>query len=464
MFEFKPFITSDGSVGLYSVDSGDIYHSAVGAVTESYYKYILPANVCKHLLNNEKIHVLDLCYGIGYNSKSFLNLLFFILNKNLPKKNINKQKILSPYIDMILTDNMNTIIYNDEIYGDKINKISANNLYNDTLYSDKYLENFIALLYDKLLKSKISITAIDIDSTLGLLSPFIKNSKISKKSFNFYQDKKLQNLLEKNKFLNNSNSKNISQDINFEFYHKFVNMYIYDKLIMNNREALYNKDIESILSDKRYKNLFDPDMVKLFHLNKKNRMSCSPFIVFWNFLHNIYYKYISYRNKIDQRAFKMGNIDFELIFNDARKVLSGDNKLYDIIFLDAFTPTCAPSLWTIDFIKCLYTHVSNSGMILTYTSAAPVRKAFIDAGLNIGKIYNKFENRFSGTIASKDKSCIEYPLSDYEIGILETKAGIPYKDFTLSKTDEEILNLRKYEVEHSNLLSATEYKRKLNLI
>ena len=44
MYKFYPYFTNDGSVGLYSEEDDDIYHSTYGALTEAYEKFILPAN------------------------------------------------------------------------------------------------------------------------------------------------------------------------------------------------------------------------------------------------------------------------------------------------------------------------------------------------------------------------------------------------------------------------------------
>ena len=51
----------------------------------------------------DKIKVLDICYGIGYNSKSFLNFIF----ENYCRKNFSKKYSLSKYyIDKIHTNNI----------------------------------------------------------------------------------------------------------------------------------------------------------------------------------------------------------------------------------------------------------------------------------------------------------------------------------------------------------------------
>ena len=44
MYELYPYFTNDGSVGLFSPEADDIYHSTYGALSEAYEKFILPAN------------------------------------------------------------------------------------------------------------------------------------------------------------------------------------------------------------------------------------------------------------------------------------------------------------------------------------------------------------------------------------------------------------------------------------
>ena len=76
MYDFHPYFTNDGSTGLYSPEFNDIYHSASGALTEACEKFIKPSHI-DYLLNNyQQIKVLDICYGIGYNTKSLLNYIF----------------------------------------------------------------------------------------------------------------------------------------------------------------------------------------------------------------------------------------------------------------------------------------------------------------------------------------------------------------------------------------------------
>ena len=98
MYEIYPYFTNDGSVGLYSQADNDIYHSTYGALTEAYEKFILPADFENFFQKKSEIKILDICFGIGYNSKSFLN---FIYNAQIDTDNNSKSK----YIDKLYTDN-----------------------------------------------------------------------------------------------------------------------------------------------------------------------------------------------------------------------------------------------------------------------------------------------------------------------------------------------------------------------
>ena len=42
MGKFLPYMTKDYSIGLFNDDVNDIYHSAFGALTEAYEKFINP--------------------------------------------------------------------------------------------------------------------------------------------------------------------------------------------------------------------------------------------------------------------------------------------------------------------------------------------------------------------------------------------------------------------------------------
>ncbi len=132
---------------------------------------------------------------------------------------------------------------------------------------------------------------------------------------------------------------------------------------------------------------------------------------------------------------------------------------YDFIFLDAFTYSKAPELWSVEFMAELYKHLSQDGIIMTYSNSALVRNTFLENNFYVGKILDEKTGKFIGTVAAKEKLLIEYPLSSYEIGLCATKAGIPYHDPNLNFDKKEILKRREHEFNTSELISSSMYMK-----
>ena len=76
---YEPYYTEDGSIGLYSHADKDVYHSKFGALTEAWEKFVLPSGIDDILNIKQNINVLDICYGIGYNTKA---LMSYVIDKN----------------------------------------------------------------------------------------------------------------------------------------------------------------------------------------------------------------------------------------------------------------------------------------------------------------------------------------------------------------------------------------------
>ena len=200
-------------------------------------------------------------------------------------------------------------------------------------------------------------------------------------------------------------------------------------------------------------------MIKYGKFNQKWGYNLSSECSLSTFLHNIYYHHLSCRyNNIN---FKLTEKLFDVNFyiKDARKTILNLNNKYDCIFLDAFTYTKAPQLWSLEFVSELSKRLADNGVILTYSNSAQIRNTFLENNLYVGKIFNKKTNKYIGTIASKNKLKIKYPLTNYELGLCATKAGIPYHDPNLVFSNKEILELREYEYRHSNLMSSSKYMK-----
>jgi len=72
--DLKKHTTKDGSLSLYSYSYEEEFHDRDGALKESIDKYLLPAQL-EQFSNNEKIVVLDVCMGLGYNTGCILEEL-----------------------------------------------------------------------------------------------------------------------------------------------------------------------------------------------------------------------------------------------------------------------------------------------------------------------------------------------------------------------------------------------------
>lgn len=469
MRDYEPYFTEDGSVGLYSYADKDVYHSKFGALTEAWEKFILPANI--DINNINELKVLDICYGIGYNTKALMS--FVINNLKIKKENFLKKILKKIFIKC----------YNIVSIG--ANKIAKKNIellaYNDTIDNNK----------------NILIDCLDINEELVKLSPFFKTLKTPEEIYesflpkilscfdtyysleklfvklasNFYPKnrKEITELLElKFKSMHIEREYKINPYVNYillnslyEYYKKLENKHSNDCDSKEELEKLryLNKELKKILTNKRNRRYFDKSCLNYAQFNQIGGYYKSSKYSLSTFLHNIYYDYLSKRyKKINfKTAQSLFNVNFQI--KDARKTILTLNNEYDLIFLDAFTYTKAPQLWSVEFIAELYKRISPSGVLLTYSNSAQVRNTLLENKFYVGKIIDNKTNKVIGTIASKDKSKIKNPLSTYDIGLCNTKAGIPYHDPNLSFDSKDIIELREYEFRHSDLMSSSKYMK-----
>ena len=448
MRDYEPYYTEDGSIGLYSFADKDVYHSKFGALTEAWEKFILPSGLDKN--NNSEIKVLDVCYGIGYNSKA---LMSFFINKNKIYKKNFLQKTFS---------RINNIV---AIY---TNKNAQKNRQDLSVCIDSNGINK---------KQILKIDCLEINKEIVELSPLFKTIKTPDEiytdfvpqfldCFDFYY--KLKNLF--SDFMScflPKNRKEINEllDIKFRNMHiekeykvnPIVNYIILNSLAEKFGSNYPDKNLKKILRENKNKRFFEKSLIKYAKFNQKWGYNKSSNTILSAFLHNIYYDHLSKRNKkIDFKAIE-SLITLNFWINDARKTILELNEQYDCIFLDAFTYTKAPQLWSMEFVAELYKRLAPNGVLMTYSNSVQVRNTLLENNFFVGKIYNEKNKKFIGTIASKDKSRIKYPLNNYELGLCLTKAGIPYHDPNLSFDSKDILELREYEYRHSTLMSSSKY-------
>ena len=152
------------------------------------------------------------------------------------------------------------------------------------------------------------------------------------------------------------------------------------------------------------------------------------------------------------------NIDINVFVEDARKTVQNlkDNS-YDAIFLDPFSQNMAPELFSLDFFKEFKRVIKDTGIVATYTSSAPVRAAFIEAGFYIG-LGPIFGRKQGGTLASPSQEMLDTSLpKNDEIRIALSDVAIPFRDPGLNNSSEFILDKRtqeRHEKRHTTKISS----------
>lgn len=472
MKDYEFYYTQDGSIGLYSYVNEDVYHSKYGALTEAWEKFILPSGLDELINTKEKINVLDVCYGVGYNTKA---LMSYVINKDeklLTPKNIfisiffNIKKF---FILKILKKIISLLSNIESIY--------SNNIYKK---AKRLLISFESECRDKTI-SKFDIDCLEIEDELVKLSPFLKTvftpqeiyTKIVPRFLDCFDTYWIiRNKLSKFTLkIALKNTKNITELLNLKYnndfdllnsnykIHKYVNYVLINSILDKYKDNYFDKEFNLKLKNKINRRFYDKSKIKYAKFMQSFRYNPIQKFNFFAFLHNIYYRYFSIRYK--KIKFKHVESLFKLRFmtEDARKSILNINRQYDLMFLDAFTYSKAPELWTVEFIAELYRRLSPRGILITYSTSAQVRNTFLENNFYLGKIVDKKTGKCIGTIAAKDKAMIKIPLSNYEIGLCNTRAGIPYHDSALCADRDYILSHREYEFKNSDLPTSTQYMR-----
>ena len=144
--------SEDGSYTAYSKEYDEHYHSTKdGALQESYKKHVIPAFL--HTQKNSYVRVLDICYGLGFNT--LCTLLYY--KEYAPQ---TKLAIYSPELDASLVKSLENFSYPDEFYPLRkiIIALSKEGIYEeDGLYIEVFLgdareyvkrfENFFDVVY-----------------------------------------------------------------------------------------------------------------------------------------------------------------------------------------------------------------------------------------------------------------------------------------------------------------------------
>lgn len=152
------------------------------------------------------------------------------------------------------------------------------------------------------------------------------------------------------------------------------------------------------------------------------------------------------------------NIDINVYIEDARQTIQNlEDNYYNAIFLDPFSQNMAPELFSLDFFKEFKRVIKDNGIVATYTSSAPVRAGFIEAGFYIGQ-GPVFGRKQGGSLASPNQKMLDKSLpKNDEIRIALSDVGIPFRDPGLNNNSDFILDMRsktRHNARHNTKISS----------
>jgi tRNA U34 5-methylaminomethyl-2-thiouridine-forming methyltransferase MnmC len=194
-----------------------------------------------------------------------------------------------------------------------------------------------------------------------------------------------------------------------------------------------------------------------------------------NLFNNWDYEYVQILTKLaNSYSLQTERLNAKLLIGDARKTIQevyASGFQADAIFLDPFSPPQCPHLWSVEFIKQLTLCLHLDGILVTYSCAAGVRAALLNAGLAIGST-SPVGRKTPGTVAihsdAEDGEIIAFPgnssiilpLSQAEKEHLQTRAAIPYRDPDLKDNADVIIQRRQQEQKSSSLEPTSHWRKR----
>ncbi len=163
----------------------------------------------------------------------------------------------------------------------------------------------------------------------------------------------------------------------------------------------------------------------------------------------------------EQQQVQTPQFQGKLLLGDARQTIQQvrtQGFVADAIFLDPFSPSKCPQLWTVEFLGMVAQCLHSQGYLATYSCAAAVRTAFQKNQLYIGAT-TPVGRKTPGTLARWQN--IDLPsLSQPEREHLQTRAAIPYRDPTLSADAATIVQRRQIEQQQCDLEPTSRWKKR----
>ncbi|NJK61227.1 MAG: hypothetical protein HC918_14690 [Oscillatoriales cyanobacterium SM2_1_8] len=157
------------------------------------------------------------------------------------------------------------------------------------------------------------------------------------------------------------------------------------------------------------------------------------------------------------------NLTAEIWWGDARQSIRRvPTASVDAVFLDPFSPRRCPELWTWEFLQEVSRCLRPAGYLATYCCAAAVRATLRDLGLHLWAS-EPLGRKAPGTVAAWQDGGIPprcRALTPAERDILNTRAGLPYRDPDLGDAAATILARRTAEQQQSERETSSQWLKR----
>ncbi|MFH1331897.1 MAG: MnmC family methyltransferase [archaeon] len=94
-------------------------------------------------------------------------------------------------------------------------------------------------------------------------------------------------------------------------------------------------------------------------------------------------EYRKIREAAKNLQYKDNDVEIKIIIGDATKTIKKLDEKFDAVFLDPFSPTKNPELWTEKFFKELKNRMKKGARLTTYSCAKAVRNNLKKAGFKV---------------------------------------------------------------------------------
>ena len=270
MSELKEVLTKDGSISLRSLFFQENFHCLEGALKETEIKFINPSDLKR--FKDKSLNVLDICFGLGYNSASlFSNLIRqnTFLNSyalEIDKKPLeyalgNKlfQNIWDPKVLKILKSLSQNCEYKDQFFESKIlwgdARKTINNIPKNIKFDLIYLDGFSPKKCPQIWSVEFLEKIIQKLNTNGYLITYSSSAAIRKtlKDFGLCIFNIKPNLISKNLWSNGTiaikifDEDNLNSFLNFEKLSLMEEEHLLTKASIPYRDPTLNSKTKDII-------------------------------------------------------------------------------------------------------------------------------------------------------------------------------------------------------------------------